>query len=343
MAQASKSQNDALNTFIVVGAFVVFGVLCITITVGRIFVQRSCMQDIPKRYIPLVSEDMPHKGSRNLILKQMSRSQKLNNLFQKPKDHVIHDGVAPPIYAHDVDGEVDTTEVLPAYLNYEESIKIITSRLKYQGVFTNIMTLDLERDDTFAEIVHSLFGNNKKCGEEIEEYIDLYETIRFSGKEISQEQFLRFMDLSLYFVDIILTTNNDNKKVASGYRRKSNHATHLSVSSSLENGQNSKLTISPVNTDDYFDTDSASQSDSDTTERSNMHEEAPTEMNRLRKVNTSETVARRVASNCGLQGPFNYDLDESQEPPESQKDFNRCRNILSKMESYKSVVQQSPS
>lgn len=203
IAQASRSQNDALNTFIVVGAFVLFGIISIVIALGRVYVQRSCLQDIPKSYLPITPEDMPHAGSRNLLLKEMDRSQELATFLKKPRERVVHDGLARP--------EADEYG-LPPLLNYEDSVKIITSRLKYQGIFSNLIKLDLNNGDTFADIMSSLFAQTGNFQKEAAEYTALYETIRFSGKEITNKQFMRFMDLSIFFSDSLMTTNILNPK-----------------------------------------------------------------------------------------------------------------------------------
>ncbi|SCU96942.1 LAME_0F17964g1_1 [Lachancea meyersii CBS 8951] len=200
MAQASRSTNDALNTFIVVGAFVAFGVLSIIIAAGRVFVQRSCLQDIPKRYLPLTPEDLPHRGSRELVLRQMDRSYELAQIFKRPTEAVVHDGLSRPIDESDKNDH----PILPPLLNYEDSIKIITSRLKYQGVFCGLMELGPPIRYTFADVIHTLFTQTGQHSLEAAEYIEIYEHIRFSGQEITSIQFLRFMDLSLFLVNVLL-------------------------------------------------------------------------------------------------------------------------------------------
>ncbi|CEP61023.1 Dlt1p LALA0_S02e05006g [Lachancea lanzarotensis] len=205
MAQASRSNNDALNTFIVVGAFVVFGVLSIIIAAGRVFVQRSCLQEIPKRYLPFTPEDLPHRGSREFILRQMDHSHDLAEILKKPAGIVVHAGLSRPVHENEEDGNV----TLPSLLNYEESIKIITSRLKYQGAFFGLTELNPPIGHTFADVIHSLFTHTGQHPIEATEYVELYEQIRFSGQEITSEQFLRFMDLSLFLVDVLLRMHQD--------------------------------------------------------------------------------------------------------------------------------------
>lgn len=83
IAQASKSENNAFNTFIVVGALVVFGVFCIFIIIGRMLFHKSCLKDIPRRYIPITPADLPHRSSREAVLQNMERSKELTILLKK--------------------------------------------------------------------------------------------------------------------------------------------------------------------------------------------------------------------------------------------------------------------
>ncbi|SCU99692.1 LAMI_0G00210g1_1 [Lachancea mirantina] len=214
MAQASRSKNKALNTFIVVGAFVAFGVFSIVICVSRVLVQRSCLQDIPRRYLPITAGDMPHAPSRKLLHEKLNWSSELSELFLKPRERIVHDGLSPPTI-EDVqsdnpseDGEGDT--LLPPFLNYEDTVKIITSRLKYQGVFSNLVDLKLDVGETFSEMIGMLFIEKGVFVDDAKEYVNLYETLRFDNKGITQDQFIRFMDLSLFFADELLKMNNIN-------------------------------------------------------------------------------------------------------------------------------------
>ncbi|SCV05216.1 LANO_0H02608g1_1 [Lachancea nothofagi CBS 11611] len=279
MAQASRSTNDALNTFIVVGAFVAFGVLSIVIALGRVFVQRSCLQDIPKRYLPITPEDLPHRASRELLLRQMDRSHELAQIFKTPSESVIHPGLSRPIDkdAEDNDDQNGGVSVpsLPPLLNYEDSVKIITSRLKYQGVFSNLLELDPPVGNTFADIIHTLFTQTGQHPHEAAVYVELYEHIRFSGQEITAVQFLRFMDLSLYLVDALMSAHGQQNE---------------SGSRSLDDGELESLNIPPVT--QYLNVESQS------------------EIHYLTTTNTNSTVARRVTAE-------NFDQSSPQNQPSS--------------------------
>lgn len=178
IAQASKSENNAFNTFIVVGALVVFGVFCIFIIIGRMLFHKSCLKDIPRRYIPITPADLPHRSSREAVLQNMERSKELTILLKKPKDPVIHDGLEPP---RRCDYPLDE-KLFPEYLNYADCIKSLTDRLKYHGLFLNNLDVRMNLEDTFADVVNSQFVNhnaNKIQLEKAKEFIDLYETIPF--------------------------------------------------------------------------------------------------------------------------------------------------------------------
>lgn len=338
IAQASHSTNDALNTFIVVGAVVIFALVCIIIALGRMFIQRSCMQDIPRRYIPLAAEDLPHIGSRRLILANIERSKELSVLFRKPKGRVIHDGLSPPVEKDDIDA-------LPEYLNYDNCIKAIADRLKYQGLFMNSVSFDIHLNSTFADVVRSQFVNSpaNEHSKDAEEYVALYETIRYSGKEISQEQFVRFMELCILFFDLSLIM--DKNLEMNSPRRPS----AIGSSSSLNTISRDRNHLTVSRTYDYPEVDSAGTSEY----AQNIHSNAGSqplgypyddysnnyspEEYCMRRTNTNSTVARRVSSSALGEG---YDLDETEEPPETVLDYQRYRNMLSKVESYKSVIRR---
>ncbi|CCE89518.1 Dlt1p TDEL_0A01860 [Torulaspora delbrueckii] len=209
IAQAAQSSNNALNTFIVVGALVAFGVACIVIVVGRIIFYKSCRRYIPRRYIPISAADLPHKGSRKLILENMDRSKDLSALFKMPKDPVIHAGLEPPARCDNTKEE----KFFPEYLNYQSCIKSLADRMRYQGVFLNNMELDMKLDETFSDVVRNQFM--KDTDDEVQlqnaqRFIEIYETVRFSGQEVTRKQFVDFVSLAIYLVDVSMTM--DKKK-----------------------------------------------------------------------------------------------------------------------------------
>lgn len=204
IAQAAESSNTALNTFIVVGALVAFAVACIVIVVGRIIFYKSCRQHIPRWYLPLASADLPHRGSRKMVLENVDRCRELSILFKRSKDPVIHAGLEPPVRCDSKDHE----KIFPEYLNYQSCIKSLADRLKYQGVFLNNTDLKMELNETFSDVVKNQFIKDTDDEFQIEnaqKFIDIYEAVRFSDKEVTRSQFIDFVSLAIYFVDISMT------------------------------------------------------------------------------------------------------------------------------------------
>ncbi|EDO17091.1 hypothetical protein Kpol_1025p10 [Vanderwaltozyma polyspora DSM 70294] len=204
IAQASQSSNNALNTFIVVGALVIFAVVCIILIVGRSLYFKSCLQDVPRRYIPSTAIDLPHRGSRELVTQGVEASKQLSTMFIKPKDPVIHPGVEPPERCDDP----NIDKVFPEYLNYHSCIKNIADRFKYKGVFMSVDKNKLDIDSTFSDIVREKYiisNENVAVKQNAERLIELYEVLRFSGNPITREQFVYFVELCIYLVEHSLT------------------------------------------------------------------------------------------------------------------------------------------
>lgn len=212
IAQASQSQNNALNTFIVVGALVVFGLICIIILVGRMFLHKSCFKDIPRRYIPITPDDLPHKHSRELITNNMERSKELSTLFKKPKDPVIHAGLEPPIRCDDPNFE----KLFPEYLSYKTCINSITETLKYKGLFMNTIAVNVELSDTFSDVIQEQFIRPTIDQAEIQRgnrFIELYESFQFSDKEIERSDFYEFINLCIHFHDVSFSRDKSKIKI----------------------------------------------------------------------------------------------------------------------------------
>lgn len=235
IAQASVSDNNALNTFIVVGAIVVFFIICVIIIIGRLIYRKSCLVDIPRRYLPVTSADLPHHESREYILQNMDRSKEMGIFFKKPKDPVVHDGLEPPLRCDvrsnyhithktnnnkrkdknnnsstiEIDGSIN--KIFPEFLNYETCMKVVSNRIKYQGFFLSVINLELETQDTFGDIMKKQFiiGNDASPVQvtKAKRFINLYQYLQYSGKSIKREDFIEFVELSIYFADIIATSD----------------------------------------------------------------------------------------------------------------------------------------
>lgn len=225
IAQASVSDNNALNTFIVVGAIVIFFIICVAVIVGRLIYRKSCLIDIPRRYLPVSSADLPHAESREYILQHMDRSKGLGALFKKPRDPVVHDGLEPPLRCDNLNvsaTESETTinnnttnfpmdKIFPEYLNYETCMRVVANRIKYQGFFLSVINLELKTEDTFADIIKRQFilGNdtNPAQVQKAKRFIALYQQLQYSGNPIKRGEFTEFVELSIYFADIIATSD----------------------------------------------------------------------------------------------------------------------------------------
>lgn len=227
IAQASVSDNNALNTFIVVGAIVCFFIICIVVIVGRMIYRKSCLIDIPRRYLPVTSADLPQRESREYILQNMDRSKEMGLFFEKPKDPVVHDGLEPPLRCdvrssyHTIPSENNNNnhnnnnksmnKVFPEFLNYETCMKVVSNRIKYQGYLLSVINLELETQDTFGDIITKQFITESDVNQiqvaKAKRFIDLYQYLQYSGKSIKREEFIEFVELTIYFADIIATSD----------------------------------------------------------------------------------------------------------------------------------------
>ncbi|CDH13115.1 probable Defect at low temperature protein 1 [Zygosaccharomyces bailii ISA1307] len=273
IAQAAQSSNNAFNTFIVVGALVAFAVVSIAIIVARILFYRSCVQDIPRRYLPITPNDLPHRGSRKMIIENMEKTKELSVLFKRPKEPVIHPGLEPPERCDDPHIE----KLFADYLNYRSCIKNLSDRLKYQGVFLNNMNIDMELGETFADVVRNQFIKNTQNKVQLDNanrFIDLYENIRYSGQEVTRQQFIDFVSLAIYFIEVSLT--RDDKLPALG-KLNTRSQLHFNFDNGTWGNNASNYSLAP---DGY----------------SNDGEYYPESSNYLRKTTTNSTVARRIPS-----------------------------------------------
>lgn len=176
------------------------------------------MKDIPKYYIPLTPNDLPHRPSRQLVLEKLEKTKKLNTIFKTPNEPIIHPGLEPPIRCDDPSLE----KLFPEYLNYSVCIKNIADRLKYQGIFFNQVDSNIELQDTITDLIEQKFIINSTNDEEIEkatQFIKLYDFVRFSGQEIQRTQFIEFVQLCIYFVDL---TANQNEFLLDNNRNTTN-------------------------------------------------------------------------------------------------------------------------
>ena len=209
IAQAAESENNAFNTFIVVGALVVFVVVCITLLIGRLLYYRSCLVDIPRRYLPITPADLPHEESREFIVKSMERSKELAVLFNTPQEPVIHAGLEPPKRC-DIP---NYDKIFPEYLDYKAAIKSIRSKFKYTGVFLPVSDTRADIYETISDVINSNYINDECSTNEeatkAKRFIHIYEYCTFSGEDVTRDQFLEFVELYIYFADTMTSSNGD--------------------------------------------------------------------------------------------------------------------------------------
>lgn len=294
IVQASDSKNTAVNTFIIVGAIVVFVVFVISISIARILIFKRSLQDIPKRYIPITTQDMPHRESREYVTENMNKVAKLSELFQKPARPVFHAGMEPM-----------GTDEFPGLLKYSEIVKFIADSFRFDGAILGAATIDSTPRLTFADGLKRHFENEKRPYKKyLDELIALYDCFRFSGEDIDRTKFIKF--LNLYSILYDLSTTFDNRIMES-----------------------SSSPFLKVTTDDEYDydTDNRSQSESEMSD------------GYLRPYPSDNFIRHTLSSShMGFRNELNSDPDEAEEPPESIDDYNRYHDMLSKVESYNTVI-----
>ncbi|CCD26453.1 Dlt1p NDAI_0H02790 [Naumovozyma dairenensis CBS 421] len=353
IAQASQSENNALNTFIVVGALVAFAVVCIISIVGRMYLHKSCLKDIPRRYVPITTADLPHAPSRENIIKNMERSKELTVLFKIPKDPVIHPGLEPPIRCDDPNIE----KLFPEYLNYKVCVKSVTETLKYKGIFLNTYATDFNLNDSFSDLIYRQFieGNTRNYDQVQKAYtfIDLYESFQFSNKEIARDDFVQFVNLSLYFHDILMGNDtskqqkqtNKNLWNESFYHEEKTPAAQTNNNDNNNNNQNSLPHIIINNNDkDYNEPFDLTQNNSnyDLDYDDGTGAAAPDEMEYFPESqrNPSYVIRRNSTSTVAQRIPSTVILDEDGEPDplEPIPIQNSPQEMVSKVESYGTVI-----
>ncbi|QEU62388.1 Dlt1 [Kluyveromyces lactis] len=292
IVQASDSSNDAVNTFIVVGAAVVLVVFGISISFARVLIFRRSLQDIPKKYIPVTAQDMRHKPSREYVIEKMKRAGELAEKFKVPKEPVLHAGMEPK-----------DSDMFPEHLKYAEIVKFISDRFRFDGALLLNFVTESDLSTTFKTALYKLFENEKHPYKQyLDEFISLYEKFRFSGQDIERNDFVKFLRLYKYLAD--LSNNLDLTRIES-------------VPSQFLH----------VPTEDY-DTDARSRTDSEFS--------APY----LRPYPSDAFMHNTTpASHVGSRSSnFSYDIDESAEPPESVEDQQRYHDMLTRVDTYNTVI-----
>ncbi|AET40476.1 Dlt1p Ecym_6079 [Eremothecium cymbalariae DBVPG len=206
VVQAARSGKNALNTSVVVGAVVLTGIVFAVFATSRVLVHRSCIQDIPKRYIPITKHDILHSACRDEITKCIEFTHKSGKDLRTPMRKVVHDGLEPP-----PNPKFPGDDTIPPLLNYKTCLKVVADRFKFQGMFLNNLDANPRIGSTFSQYVREQFkSEDEALTRRVDEFIDLYEKIRYSDTPIRREEFLRYMDISLYFVDLSLIIGHEH-------------------------------------------------------------------------------------------------------------------------------------
>lgn len=205
ISQASQSTNNyALNTFVVVGALVLFGITAAFITSARIYIRKTQLQDIPKRYVPLDENDLP-KSCYIQITENFQRCEEIRKKAMFVNESIKHPGLSNP-----------NSTLLPPLLSFEDVVRSVGMKLKWDRNLVGT-EISIPANLSFREIV--AYIENKLIGMKTEsnkEFVELYEDLRYSGKLITEEKFVRFMELSIEFVkNTRFSINDENEELES--------------------------------------------------------------------------------------------------------------------------------
>lgn len=180
----SKTNNShlATNTVIILVICVVFLFFSSILHMFRLFYDKMLLQEIPKPYIPITENDIGFSASESIEL-EMVKCKKILELA-KPTGNISH----PGLYHHS-EFDVNPPE-FPDNLIYENVVKVIGQELKYNGTLTvsNTRVLRLDNHYTLRELLH-LYRDDPI----VENFLDLYEKLRFSGRPITCNEFKEFL------------------------------------------------------------------------------------------------------------------------------------------------------
>lgn len=193
-------QSVANNVHLATNSIIVWTILLALVFfysvlhIVRLIFNKLVLQDIPKSYIPITKQDIGKKMSR-IIDKEIIRSKKLRELA-KPKGQVVHLGMYHKSnlesgYEKDLDME------LPDNLIYENIVKIIGQEIKYNNTLTlnDNKVLHLSNKYTLREELRQVFrsGNSQLKPQKLEQFINVYEKLRYSGEPITLPEFKQFL------------------------------------------------------------------------------------------------------------------------------------------------------
>lgn len=185
----SKTNNShlATNTVIILVICIVFLFFSSLLHMFRLFYDKMLLQEIPKPYIPITENDIGFNSSSSIEL-EMRKCKKILDLA-KPNGIISHPGL---YYHNNQQSEFDNKNLqeFPNNLIYENVIKVIGQELKYNGTLTisNSRILRLDNHYSLRELLH-VYRND----EIVENFLNLYDKLRFSGKPITCNEFKEFL------------------------------------------------------------------------------------------------------------------------------------------------------
>lgn len=191
----SRAQDTLLvNSLVVLSAIALYFIFNLAIAFTKVIHHKQLLDDVPKPYIPVLRQDLG-KSAFQRIQANFARTRAMQLRFEPQKKHMIrHPGLSPPEYLR-------SGAEVPAGLVYEDVLRSIGDRLRYGDRHFLILDLLTPALALFKEAVEHLavtaFGD--AADSDSQECIRLYEELRFSGKPILEEQFVRFMELFIDF------------------------------------------------------------------------------------------------------------------------------------------------
>lgn len=185
---STTASKLAVHTLIVIVACVIFLVISFVLYISRVLMQRTHLQDITKLYMPTTEKDISPKVSK-YIEKEYQRTEWIQQQAA-PQGRVMHPG---QYHRYDNTG-IDLQDGLV----YDDILHSIGEDVKYRHILPVSTTQELtaEGDKTLRQILTRRYvATNYKDTVILEEFLSHYERLRFGGKPMTYEQFVRFLQL----------------------------------------------------------------------------------------------------------------------------------------------------
>lgn len=180
--QSKERDRLAINTFIVLGACVLFALVSLIIYTVRIYVIRRYLADIPKSYIPHHERDLP-QDCLKMIAKRNETCQHIRELA-KPNVKIKHPGLS-----------YEPNSPMP-YVIYRDLICLMGEQVRYTGKMSlpNQDVVNVPQNLTLREIFYLLAEDGiLKKSADFEPFLRHYEYLRFSDEPIKEKDFFKFL------------------------------------------------------------------------------------------------------------------------------------------------------